>query len=58
MTHESIPLTQYAREHGRAQRTVRQMAANGGFSTARKLGRDWIIDKDEPYPDRRKRQSK
>jgi hypothetical protein len=33
------------------------MAANGGFSTARKIGRDWFIDNDEPYPDRRRRQT-
>ena len=50
-----IPITQYAAMHGRAEVTARQMARRGGLRTARKQGRDWMVDSEEPYPDRRKR---
>ena len=52
-----IPLTQYAAMHGKAEVTARQMARRGGLRTARKLGRDWMVDSQEPYPDRRRRMS-
>lgn len=48
-----ITLAEYARRHGRALATVRQKAYRGGFKTARRVGRDWFIDEDEPYTDRR-----
>lgn len=48
-----IPLADYARQHGRGPATARQMALRGGFQTAKKIGRDWLIDDQEPYPDRR-----
>lgn len=50
-----IPLKEYARRNGRANTSVRQMAQRGSFQTARKIGRDWLIDEDEPYPDHRKK---
>lgn len=50
-----IPLVEYAAMHGRAAVSVRQMAQRGGLRTARKQGRDWMIDEHEPYPDRRRR---
>lgn len=53
MDNNLITLKEYAAIHGKAQRTCCQMAASGGFKTAQKIGRDWFIDKDEPYPDRR-----
>lgn len=49
-----IPITQYAAMHGRAEVTARQMARRGGLRTARKQGRDWMVDSEEPYPDRRR----
>ena len=52
-----IPLTQYAAMHGKAEVTARQMARRGGLRTARKQGRDWMVDSQEPYPDRRRRMS-
>ena len=52
-----IPITQYAAMHGRAEVTARQMARRGGLRTARKQGRDWMVDSEEPYPDRRRRMS-
>lgn len=48
-----IPLADYARKNGRDPATSRQMALRGGFKTAQKIGRDWLIDDQEPYPDRR-----
>lgn len=50
-----IPITQYAAMHGKAEVTARQMARRGGLRTARKQGRDWMVDSEEPYPDRRRR---
>ncbi|WP_445343416.1 hypothetical protein [Bifidobacterium sp. ESL0819] len=52
-----IPITQYAAMHGKAEVTARQMARRGGLRTARKQGRDWIVDSHEPYPDHRRRMS-
>ena len=48
-----IPLTQYAEEHGIAPVTARQRAQRGAFESAIKIGRDWLIDSDEPLVDRR-----
>lgn len=48
-----ISLAEYARIHGRDPATVRQKALRGGFKTARKIGRNWMIDKNEPYIDER-----
>lgn len=48
-----ISLAEYARQHGREPVSARQMAQRGGFQTARKIGRDWVIDDQEPYPDHR-----
>ncbi len=48
-----ISLAEYATKHGKANTTVRQMAERGGFKTAQKIARNWIIDENEPYPDAR-----
>ncbi len=48
-----ISLAEYAEKHGRHPGTVRQMAIRGGFETARKIGRNWVIEDNEPYPDNR-----
>lgn len=50
-----ISLAEYARRNGRSPATARQMALRGGFRTARKVGRDWMIDSEEPYPDKRRK---
>ena len=49
-----IPLKDWAEQHGIAPVTARQKAARGGFQTAEKVGRDWLIDEDEPYTDLRR----
>ncbi len=48
-----IPLAQYAKELGKSPANARQMIARGSLKTAVKVGRDWMIDPSEPWPDRR-----
>lgn len=48
-----ISLKEYAELHSKALVSVRQKAARGGFQTAQKIGRNWVIDEDEPYSDNR-----
>lgn len=48
-----ISLAEYAKMHGKDSSTVRQKVLRGGFKTARKIGRNWMIDKNEPYIDER-----
>ena len=52
---ELISLSDYARLHNVNPATARQKALRGGFKTARKIGRDWVIDKNEPYKDLRRK---
>lgn len=53
-----ITLKEYAARNFRAHSSARHMAQRGSFKTAEKLGRDWFIDEDEPYPDHRRREQK
>ncbi|MEG1433016.1 DNA-binding protein [Eubacterium sp.] len=53
-----ISIQEYAQKNGKAQTTVRQKAAAGGFETARKIGRNWVIEEDEPYTDNRVKSGK
>jgi hypothetical protein len=48
-----IPLKEYAQRHGKHPANAAQKAARGTFRTARKIGRFWIIDENEPYDDAR-----
>lgn len=48
-----ISLVEYAEKHGKAPASARALALRGGFQTARKIGRNWVIDDAEPWPDRR-----
>lgn len=54
-TDSLITLKEYAAIHGRDPATVRQKILRGSFKTAVKVGRDWLIDKNEPYTDLRKK---
>lgn len=51
-----ISLAEYAKKNKRDPATVRQMVLRGGFKTAKKIGRNWCIEDDEPYPDHRKKE--
>lgn len=53
MNEELISLVEYAELHGIFPATARQNAKNGKYKTARKIGRNWVIDKNEPNVDRR-----
>ena len=45
-----VSLSEYAQIHGKSGDTIRRMAENGCFITAKKIGRNWAIDNTEPYP--------
>lgn len=48
-----IPLPEYAARIGKALASVRQKCLRGTLPGAVKIGRDWLIPKDAPYPDNR-----
>jgi hypothetical protein len=48
-----ITLKEYALRHGKNPVNAVQKAHRGTFKTARKMGRDWVIDEDEPWSDAR-----
>lgn len=53
-----ISLVEYAVNHGKDPANARQMAARGSFKTARKIGRNWVIEDSEPWPDNRLKSGK
>lgn len=53
-----ITLKEYAERLGKNPVVVRNKALRGGFKTAHKIGRDWMIDEDEPYIDLRTKSGK
>ena len=50
-----ITLKEFAERNGRSADSARQKANRGGFRTAQKIGRDWLIDENEPYSDNREK---
>ena len=48
-----ISLAEYAKQNGIDPATARQRAIRGAYRTARKIGRDWVIDQNEPHVDHR-----
>lgn len=53
-----ISLVEYAARHDRTACAARRMAMRGSFKTARKIGRNWVIEDTEPWPDRRVKSGK
>ena len=53
-----ISLAEYAEIHGIDPATARQRAIRGAFITARKIGRNWVIDRNEPLIDHRQKENK
>ena len=45
-----IALSEYAEKHGKSSDNVRRLAENGKLQSAKKIGRNWVVDSDEPYP--------
>lgn len=48
-----ITLKEYCLRNNRNLQGSRVKATKGGFKTAKKIGRDWFIDENEPYIDER-----
>lgn len=48
-----IPIAEYAAQIGKATITVADKCRRGTLPGARKIGRDWFVPKDAPYPDNR-----
>ena len=48
-----IFLRDYAKKHGKTANAMRVKAERGRFKTAKKFGRDWLIDENEPLVDLR-----
>lgn len=55
---ELVSLAEYARLNGIDPATVRQRVNRGAYRSARKIGRNWVIDKNEPHVDHRFKQEK
>ncbi|MFP3154191.1 hypothetical protein LQZ18_07125 [Lachnospiraceae bacterium ZAX-1] len=53
-----ISISEYAKRHGKSHVSAQQMAQRGGFKTAQKIARNWVIDENEPYPDARVKSGK
>lgn len=53
-----ISLTEYAAKNGKSESAARRMALRGSFQTARKIGRNWVIEDTEIWPDHRIRSGK
>ena len=54
----TILLSLYGKKHGKSPAAVIRMAERGSFDTAKKEGRQWFIDENEPYPDLRVKHGK
>ena len=48
-----ISLVEYAKIQGINSATARRRAQNGKYKTAKQIGRNWVISKDEPHIDHR-----
>ena len=44
-----ISIVEYAEKVGKEQSVIRRHCINGKFKTAQKIGRNWVIDSEEPY---------
>lgn len=54
LTSDLIPLAEYARMHGKEPSSVRRKILRGNLEAV-KMGRNWMIDKNTPYEDYRKK---
>lgn len=50
---DMIPIAEYAKMIGKATITVADKCRRGNLPGAMKIGRDWFVPKDAPYPDLR-----
>ena len=47
-------INEYAKIHEKSGDTVRRIAEHGAFYTAKKIGRNWVVDSEEEYPVRKR----
>ena len=45
-----VSLKEYASKHKKSGDTLRRLAENGALQSARKIGRNWVVDINEAYP--------
>lgn len=55
---ELISLVEWAKLNNLDPSTARKMAGKGKYETARKIGRNWVIDKNEKNIYQRRKKSK
>ncbi len=53
-----ISIAEYATLHGVSAQTIKKKCQRDGFATAKKIGRNWVIDKNEPFVDNRVKSGK
>mgnify|MGYP000917328233 CR=1 FL=1 len=53
-----ISIAEYAKIHEVTSDAIKKRCQRGTFKTARKIGRNWVIDKNEPYVDNRVKNGK
>ena len=53
-----ISIVEYAARNGKTDSAARRMALKGAFKTAQKIGRNWVIEEDELWPDNRVKSGK
>lgn len=58
MNDNLIPIAQYAERIGLTANAVRRKCLRGTLPGAVKIGRDWLIPADAPYPDSRVKSGK
>ncbi len=51
-----VSLREYAAQYGKSGDMMRRFAERGTLKTARKIGRNWVVDSDEPYPVRMRKE--
>jgi len=45
-----VSLAEYAKKHNKSSDTIRRYAEKGHMHSARKIGRNWVVELEEPYP--------
>lgn len=53
-----VSATEYATMHGKCRATIKNLCVAGRIPGAYKTSSGWLIPKDEPYPERKARESK
>lgn len=53
-----IALAEYAKIHKKSGDTVRRLAESGKLQTAKKIGRNWVVDSAEMYPVKKRTDAK